>query len=75
MATVLELQAQRELLLTKLTTSQRVQFGDRSIEERAIAEIRAAIAIIDGEIVALADAALATPRSRISRVMTSKGLD
>ena len=70
MATLSELQAQRESLLKQLSGAKSVRHGDKSVENREVADIREAIRTIDEEINRQAGG----KRRRQIRIYTKTGL-
>lgn len=69
MATLAELQAQRDEILSQMGGAQSLTFQDRSITRRPQQELDAALARVDAEI-----AALQSPQPRQFTIQTSRGL-
>lgn len=70
MASLEELQAQKAALIKALSSAKAVRHGDKSVENRDIADIREALRAINEEIVAAGGG----KRRRQIRVYTDRGL-
>ena len=70
MPTLQELESQKASLLKQLSGAKSVRHGDKSVENRDIAEIREALRVIEGEI----NRQAGSPRRRQIRIYTKTGL-
>ena len=70
MATLSELQAQRDEIISQMSAPLTVQYRERSLTHRSFADLEAALQKIDGEI-----AKLQSPQSGKFTIRTNRGLE
>jgi hypothetical protein len=70
MATIEELEAQKAVLMKQLSSAKSVRHGDKSVENRDIADIREALRAINSELTRMTGA----KRRRQIRIYTDRGL-